>query len=49
LILSALLVIPQPPVQASEKETRHAMAAFAECKIIHPGYSRDRAQKILNT
>ena len=52
LMLSALLGALQPPVQANETETRHdmaAMAAFAECKIMHAGYSRDRAQKILNT
>jgi len=52
LMLSALLGALQPPVQASETEMRHAMAAmaaFAECKILHAGYSRDRAQKILNT
>ena len=52
LMLSALLGALQPPVQANETETRHAMAAmaaFAECKIMHAGYSRDRAQNILNT
>ncbi len=52
LMLSALLGALQPSVQASETETRHAMAAmaaFAECKIMHAGYSRDRAQNILNT
>ena len=40
------------PLLASETETRHAMAAmaaFAECKIMHSGYSRDRAQTILTT
>ena len=50
--LCALLGALQPPLQASETETRHAMAAmaaFAECKIMHAGYSRDRAQNILNT
>ena len=26
-----------------------ATAAFAECKILHAGYSRERAQNILNT
>ena len=26
-----------------------AMAAFAECKILQAGYSRERAQNILNT
>ncbi len=52
LMLSALLGALQPPVQANETETRHAMAAmaaFAEFKIMHAGYSRDRAQNILNT
>ena len=51
-MLSALLGALQPPAQANETEMRHAMAAmaaFAECKILHAGYSRDRAQKILNT
>ena len=52
LMLSALLGALQPPVQASETETRHAMAAmaaFAECKILNSGYSRERAQNILST
>ena len=52
LILSSFLAAVQPPLQASETETRHAMAAmaaFAECKILHAGYSRERAQNILNT
>ena len=26
-----------------------AMAAFAECKVLNAGYSRDRARNILNT
>ncbi|WP_114992355.1 hypothetical protein [Synechococcus sp. UW179A] len=50
--LCALLGALQTPLQASETETRHAMAAmaaFAECKILNAGYSRDRAQNILNT
>ena len=52
LMLSALLAALQPPLQANETQTRHAMAAmaaFAECKILHAGYSRERAQNILNT
>ena len=52
LMLIALLAALQPPLQASETQTRHAMAAmaaFAECKILHAGYSRERAQNILNT
>ena len=51
-MLSALLGVLEPPVQANGTDTRHAMAAmaaFADCKIMHAGYSRDRAQKILNT
>ena len=50
--LCALLGALQPPLQASETETRHAMAAmaaFAECKVLNAGYSHDRAQNILNT
>ena len=50
--LCALLGALQPPLQASETETRHAMAAmaaFAECKIRHSGYSQDRAKTILKT
>ena len=50
--LCALLGALQPPLQASETETRHAiaaMAAFAECKVLNAGYSRDRARNILNT
>ena len=49
LVVGALL---GTPLLASETETRHAMAAmaaFAECKIMHSGYSRDRAQTILTT
>ena len=49
LMVGALL---GTPLLASETETRHAMAAmaaFAECKIMHSGYSRDRAQTILTT
>jgi hypothetical protein len=49
LMVGALL---GTPLLASETETRHAMAAmaaFAECKIMHSGYSRDRAQTILKT
>ena len=52
LMLIALLAALQPPLQANETQTRHAMAAmaaFAECKILHAGYSRERAQNILNT
>ena len=52
LMLIALLAALHPPLQASETQTRHAMAAmaaFAECKILHAGYSRERAQNILNT
>ena len=52
LMLSALLAALQPALQASETQTRHAMAAmaaFAECKVLNAGYSRDRAQNILNT
>ena len=52
LMLIALLAALQPPLRASETQTRHAMAAmaaFAECKILHAGYSRERAQNILNT
>ncbi|WP_255477361.1 hypothetical protein [Synechococcus sp. BIOS-U3-1] len=52
LMLSALLGVLQPPLLANETETRHAMAAmaaFAECKVLHAGYSKDRAQNILNT
>ncbi|KZR85135.1 hypothetical protein MITS9509_02561 [Synechococcus sp. MIT S9509] len=48
----ALLGALQTPLQASETETRHAMAAmaaFAECKVLNAGYSRDRARTILNT
>ena len=51
-MLSALLGVLQPPLLANETETRHAMAAmaaFAECKVLHAGYSKDRAQNILNT
>ena len=50
--LCALLGALQTPLQASETETRHAMAAmaaFAECKVLNAGYSRDRARNILNT
>jgi hypothetical protein len=49
LVVGALL---GTPLLASETETRHAMAAmaaFAECKIMHSGYSRDRAETILTT
>ena len=49
LVVGALL---GTPLLASETETRHAMAAmaaFAECKVLNAGYSRDRAQNILNT
>ena len=52
LTLGALLGAVQTPVAASDTETRHAMAAmaaFAECKILNAGYSRDRAQRILST
>ena len=44
LTLGALLGAVQTPVAASDTETRHAMAAmaaFAECKILNAGYSRD--------
>ena len=50
--LCALLGALQTPLQASETQTRHAMAAmaaFAECKILNAGYSRGRAQRILDT
>ena len=52
LMLGVLLGAVQTPLRASETETRHAMAAmaaFAECKILHAGYSRDRAERILST
>ena len=52
LILGVLLGAVHTPLRASETETRHAMAAmaaFAECKILHAGYSRDRAERILST
>ena len=52
LMLSGLLGTVQTPLLASETETRHAMAAmaaFAECKILNAGYSRERAQSILST
>ena len=52
LMLGALLGTLNPPLQAGERETRHAMAAmaaFAECKVLNSGYSRDRAQTILRT
>ena len=52
LMLGTLLGAVQTPVQASDTETRRAMAAiaaFAECKILNAGYSRERAQRILST
>ena len=52
VMIAALLGALQPPLQASETQTRHAMAAmaaFAECKILNAGYSRERAQRILST
>ena len=52
VMIAALLGALQPPLQASETQTRHAMAAmaaFAECKVLNAGYSRDRARNILNT
>ena len=52
LTLGALLGAVQTPVAASDTETRRAMAAiaaFAECKILNAGYSRERAQRILST
>ena len=52
VMIAALLGALQPPLQASETQTRHAMAAmaaFAECKILNAGYSRGRAQRILDT
>ncbi|WP_413403388.1 MULTISPECIES: hypothetical protein [unclassified Synechococcus] len=52
VMIAALLGALEPPLQASETQTRHAMAAmaaFAECKVLNAGYSRDRARNILNT
>ena len=52
LMVGTLLATAQIPLLASETETRHAMAAmaaFAECKIRHSGYSQDRAKTILKT
>lgn len=40
------------PVQATDTDTRQALvglAAYAECKILHGGYSRRRAQAIVQS
>lgn len=40
------------PVQATDTDTRQALvglAAYAECKVLHGGYSRGRAQAIVQS
>ena len=52
LTLAALLWITPEPVSASEQQMRHALvglAAYAECKVVNAGYSRGRAQAIIES
>lgn len=52
LTLAALLWITPEPVSASEQQMRHALvglAAYAECKVLNAGYSRGRAQAIIES
>ena len=40
------------PVQATDTDTRQALvglAAYAECKVLHAGYTRGRAQAIVQS
>ena len=51
LLASSIGELAQP-VQAADSDTRQALvglAAYAECKVLHAGYSRERAQAIVQS
>lgn len=51
LLASSIGELAQP-VQAADSDTRQALvglAAYAECKVLHAGYSRERAQAIVHS
>ena len=51
LLASSIGELAQP-VQAADSDTRQALvglAAYAECKVLHAGYSRQRAQAIVQS
>ena len=51
-LMACMVGDPVQPVQATVTDTRQALvglAAYAECKILHAGYSRGRAQAIVQS
>ena len=51
LLASSIGELAQP-VQAADSDTRQALvglAAYAECKVLHAGYSRERARAIVQS
>lgn len=51
LLASSIGELAQP-VQAADSDTRQALvglAAYAECKVLHADYSRERAQAIVQS